>query len=245
MNFTDKTALVTGSGAIGGLGHAVASILATAGAEVVLTGRDAEAGRAVLQTIHEGGGRARFVQADLGTVNGVRSLVADAGEVDVIVNNAAIVPFGATEGYDEELYDLAFASNVRAAFFLTSLIAPEMARRGGGSIVNVSSTAASVGIAGLAVYGATKAALESLTRTWAAEFAAGNVRVNAVAPGPMLTAKSVAAMGPDLGGMAQTTALGRGSDPREVAEAIAFVASDKARFMTGAVVAVDGGRTAI
>lgn len=245
MDFKDKTALITGSGAIGGLGHTVASVLAQAGAEVVITGRDAAAGEVALKAITAAGGRARFVRADLGTVDGVRELAAEAGAVDVLVNNASIVPFGATEGYDPELYDEAFGANVRATFFLTSLLAPQMAQRGGGSIVNVSSTAARLGIGGLAVYGATKAAVESFTRTWAAEFAAGNVRVNAVSPGPMLTAKTVELMGPDVGGMAGTTALGRAAQPAEVAEVVAFVASDRASYMTGAVVAADGGRTAI
>lgn len=98
---------------------------------------------------------------------------------------------------------------------------------------------------GMAVYGATKAALESLTRTWAAEFAESNVRVNAVAPGPMRTSKVIAAMGPDMGGMGLTTALKRTSDPAEVAQVVAFLASDRASYVTGAIVAADGGRTAI
>ncbi|MGW4075380.1 SDR family oxidoreductase [Streptomyces asiaticus] len=97
----------------------------------------------------------------------------------------------------------------------------------------------------MAVYGATEAALESLTRTWAAEFAESNVRVNAVAPGPMRTSKGVAAMGSDMGGMGLATALKRTSDPAEVAHVIAFLAGDRASYMTGAIVAVDGGRTAI
>lgn len=98
---------------------------------------------------------------------------------------------------------------------------------------------------GMALYGATKAALESLNRTWAAEFAESNVRVNAVAPGPMCTSKVVAAMGPDMGGMGLATALKRTSDPTEVAHVIAFLAGDRASYMTGAIVAADGGRTAI
>ncbi len=120
-----------------------------------------------------------------------------------------------------------------------------MAANGGGSIVNVSSTAAALGMPGMAVYGATKAAVESLTRTWAAEFASGNVRVNTVAPGPIRTSKVIAAMGPEMGGMGLTTALKRTSDPAEVAQVIAFLAGDKASYVTGATVAADGGRTAI
>ncbi len=116
---------------------------------------------------------------------------------------------------------------------------------GGGSIVNVQSTAAGLGMPGMTVYGATKAVLESLTRTWAAEFAESNVRVSAVAPGPMRTSKVVAAVGPDIGGMSLAAALERISDPAEVPHVIAFVVSGRASCMTGAIVAADGGRTAI
>ncbi|MFC9425756.1 SDR family NAD(P)-dependent oxidoreductase [Streptomyces sp. NPDC056987] len=134
---------------------------------------------------------------------------------------------------------------MRAPFLLTALLAEKMAAGSGGSIVNASSTAAGLGIPGMAVYGATKAALESLTRTWAAEYAASNVRVNAVPPGPMRTSKVVAAMGPDMGGMGLTTVLKRTSAPAEVAHVIAFLAGDRASYMTGAIIAADGGRTAI
>ncbi|CAL9333929.1 SDR family NAD(P)-dependent oxidoreductase [Streptomyces sp. enrichment culture] len=249
MEFAGKTALVTGSGAIGGLGHATAKALAAGGADLILTGRDAERGAQVVADLGAAGGEAagtvRFVAADVSDVAGVRRLAEEAGVVDILVNNASVMTFSPTVGQDPADYDAAFAVNVRAPFLLTALLAEKMAAGGGGSIVNVSSTAAGLGMPGMAVYGATKAALESLTRTWAAEFADSNVRVNAVAPGPMRTSKVVAAMGPDMGGMGLTTALKRTSDPAEVARAIAFLASDRASYMTGATVAVDGGRTAI
>ncbi|WP_455681372.1 SDR family NAD(P)-dependent oxidoreductase [Streptomyces flaveolus] len=133
----------------------------------------------------------RFVAADLSGLAGVRQLAADAGAVDILVNNASVMTFSPTTGQDLASYDAAFAVNVRAPFLLTALLAEKMAAGGGGSIVNVSSTAAGLGMPGMALYGATKAALESLTRTWAAEFAESNVRVNAVAPGPMRTSKVV------------------------------------------------------
>ncbi|RNG22138.1 SDR family NAD(P)-dependent oxidoreductase [Streptomyces botrytidirepellens] len=248
MEFAGKTALVTGSGAIGGLGHATAKVLATGGADLILTGTDPQRGAQVVEDLGAAGGTSagtvRFVAADVSDVAGVRQLAADAGAVDILINNASVMTLSPTTGQDLASYDAAFAVNVRAPFLLTALLAEKMAA-GGGSIVNVSSTAAGLGMPGMAVYGATKAALESLTRTWAAEFAESNVRVNAVAPGPMRTSKVVAAMGPDMGGMGLATVLKRTSDPAEVAHVIAFLASDRASYMTGAIVAVDGGRTAI
>ncbi|MDH6565874.1 NAD(P)-dependent dehydrogenase (short-subunit alcohol dehydrogenase family) [Streptomyces sp. SAI-117] len=249
MEFAGRTALVTGSGAIGGLGHATARVLAAGGADLILTGTDPQRGARVVDDLRAAGGESagtvRFIAADLSGSAGVRQLVEDAGAVDILINNASVMTFSPTVEQDLASYDAAFAVNVRAPFLLTALLAEKMAAGGGGSIVNVSSTAAGLGMPGMAVYGATKAALESLTRTWAAEFAESNVRVNAVAPGPMRTAKVVAAMGPDVGGMGLATALKRASDPAEVAQVIAFVAGDRASYMTGAIVAADGGRTAI
>lgn len=251
MDFNGKTALITGSGAIGGLGHATARILAAGGANVIITGTDPGRGAQVVEDVRASAAgtgsisTVRFIPADLADPQAVQRLAEDAGAVDILVNNAGVVPFSATADQDLADYDAAFAVNVRAPFILTAQLAPKMAAGGGGSIVNVSSTAAALGMPAMAVYGATKAALESLTRTWAAEFAASNVRVNAVAPGPMTTSKVVAAMGPDLGGMGLTTALKRAADPAEVAQVIAFLAGDQAGYVTGAVVAADGGRTAI
>lgn len=248
MDFTGKTALITGSGAIGGLGHATARIFAAGGANVIITGTDPDRGAQVVDDVRSTAGSAgtvRFVPADLADPQAVQRLAEDAGAVDILVNNAGVVPFSATIDQDITDYDAAFAVNVRAPFILTARLAPKMAAGGGGSIVNVSSTAAGLGMPPMAVYGATKAAIESLTRTWAAEFAASNVRVNAVSPGPMTTSKVVAAMGPDLGGMGLTTALKRAADPAEVAQVIAFIASEQASYVTGAVVAADGGRTAV
>ncbi|MCO5997579.1 SDR family NAD(P)-dependent oxidoreductase [Actinoallomurus rhizosphaericola] len=249
MDFAGKTALITGSGAIGGLGHATARIFAAGGANVIITGTDPDRGAQVVDDVQGSAagaaGTVRFIPADLADPQAVQRLAEDAGAVDILVNNAGVVPFSTTTDQDIAAYDAAFAVNVRAPFVLVARLAPKMAAGGGGSIVNVSSTAAGLGMPMMAAYGATKAALESLTRTWAAEFAASNVRVNAVSPGPMTTSKVVAAMGPDVGGMGLTTALKRAGDPAEVAQVIAFIAGDRASYVTGAVVAADGGRTAI
>jgi NAD(P)-dependent dehydrogenase (short-subunit alcohol dehydrogenase family) len=117
-----------------------------------------------------------------------------------------------------------------------------MAKRGSGSIISVDSRAGHVGLAGGAAYGATKAALTTLTRSWAAEFSPAGVRVNTVAPGPVFTNGAA----PDrIAKLGDTTLLHRAAQPEEIAEAIAFIASPKASYITGAVIAVDGGRTAV
>jgi NAD(P)-dependent dehydrogenase (short-subunit alcohol dehydrogenase family) len=153
--------------------------------------------------------------------------------------------FGPTMEQDVGAYEEAFAANVRAPFFLTKALAPKMVARGGGSIVNVSTMAAQIGMPGMSVYSATKAALESLTRTWAAEFAPAGIRVNTVAPGPTRTEKGVALLGDAVEQIGATTPLARTASPTEIAHLIVFLAGDKASYVTGATVAADGGRTAI
>ena len=257
MELTGKMALVTGG--TGGIGSETAKLLAAAGAQVVITGRDAERGTSVVKAIAESGGSARFVAADLTDPRSLRALVQAVGAVDILVNNAALFPMGPTVSQDAALgaaddvdsfditsFDAAFAANVRAPYQLTAALAPAMVARGSGAIVNVSSMAARIGMPGLPVYSATKAALESLTRTWAAELSPSGVRINTVAPGPTRTDMVLATMGEQ--GTAQagaTTLLGRPATPREIAEVIVFLATDRAAYLTGATIAADGGRTAV
>jgi NAD(P)-dependent dehydrogenase (short-subunit alcohol dehydrogenase family) len=195
----------------------------------------------VVGEIEANGGHARFVAADLNDVTAVRALVDDVGEVDVLVNNAGASWFGPTADLDEATFDDLFGGNVRSAYFLVAGIAPGMAERSSGSIVNLGSMAGQIGLDGGAAYGATKAALSSLTRSWAAEFSPRGVRVNAVAAGPVFSTPDRAPLIERLG---KTTLLGRGAQVEEIAEVIAFLASDKASYVTGATLAVDGGRTA-
>jgi NAD(P)-dependent dehydrogenase (short-subunit alcohol dehydrogenase family) len=237
------TALVTGS--TGGIGAATAALLAADGYDVVVSGRDIERGEAVVKQLTADGGNARFVAADLHDLDSLRALADAAGPVEILVNNAGMFPSGPLVSQDVESFDAAFALNVRAPYFLSAALVPGMIERGRGSIVNVSTMAASVGMPGLSTYGATKAALESLTRTWAAELGASGIRVNAVAPGPTGTDMFLSSMDADTqAAVAASTILGRVADPQEIARVIVFVATDAGSYLTGATIAADAGRTA-
>jgi NAD(P)-dependent dehydrogenase (short-subunit alcohol dehydrogenase family) len=236
----EQRALVTG--ATSGIGRAVALQLARDGAEVLVHGRDAARGADTVEEITASGGKASFVAADLGDAADVQRL-SDGGDVDILINNAGIALFAPTGELDVDTFDKMFASNVRAPFFLVAALAPGMAARGYGSIICVSSMAGEIGIVGGAAYGATKASLAAMTRAWAAEFSPSGVRINAIAPGPVYTPSPT---GPELiKALGETTPMHRASQPEEIAEVVAFLASPRASYITGATVAVDGGRTAI
>jgi 3-oxoacyl-[acyl-carrier protein] reductase len=239
-----RTALVTGS--TSGIGRAIAKALAAEGAHVVVSGRDAARGAEAVDAIRAAGGRADFVAADIGASGAAaRDLAAEAtrvlrGRVDILVNNAGVYPSGPTADLGDASVEALLAVNIRAPHALVAALAPAMAARGGGAIVNIGSWIAAIGFGGGPLYGATKAALEQLSRSWAAEYGAAGVRVNAISPGVTRT-EGNAGHAAILDALVARTPAGRLGTPEEIAAAVVFLAGDDAAFVHGATLAVDGG----
>lgn len=235
-------ALVTGGTA--GIGRAVALQLAALGAEVVVHGRSAERGAETVQEVRNAGGKARFVAANLSDADEVRRLAAEAGPVDILINNAGVYKFGATAETDDAFFDEHVNINLRAPYILVQQLVPGMAERGHGVVVNVSTVAATVPARTGGIYGATKAGIELLTRVWADEFGRAGVRVNAVQAGPTETPGT--AVTPGLtDGLGALTALGRAAKADEIANAIAFLVTPAASYINGAILQATGGQLAI
>jgi NAD(P)-dependent dehydrogenase (short-subunit alcohol dehydrogenase family) len=240
------TALVTG--ATSGIGRSTAQALASLGLHVVLSGRDEIRGRKAVEEITGAGGRADFIAADLRDAGSALALARRAeqllGHVDVLVNNAGVAAGGPTADTTEAAFDELVALNVKVPYFLTGALAPAMAGRGRGAIVNVSAMVASFGMAGTALFGSTKAAINLLTKAWADEFGPAGVRVNAVSPGPISSEGTAAARDGQqhLASLAPARRIGR---PDEVAAAITFLVSSAGAFVQGVILPVDGGRTAV
>jgi 3-oxoacyl-[acyl-carrier protein] reductase len=246
-----KTALVTGASR--GIGHATASALANAGAHVLVHyGRSAQDAESLVAGIRSKGGRANAISADLGTPEGatllakeVRSIVGE--RLDVLVSNAGITKAATIKDHTVADFDNLFATNVRSPFFLVQQLLPILCE--GSNIIVISSAVARtvVGKPGLdnpsiLAYAATKGAIETLVRHWAAILGPRGIRVNAVAPGVIDTdmsnfTKSEAGREVTLG----MQALKRIGKPEDVADVVAFLASDAARWITGASIPVDGG----
>lgn len=236
---TGQTALVTGGTA--GIGLACARLLADAGATVLITGRNRERGESAAAAVD---GDVRFIQADMADLESVAALVEQSSGVDILVNNAASFPGALTVEQDVASFESTFDTNVRGTYFLVAGLVPGMLERGTGSIINVTSMVASKGVPGASVYSASKAAVESLTRTWAAEFGPRGVRVNTVAPGPTNTEGVVAEWGDTNDELGRTLPLGRTAEPAEIAQAVVFLASGASSFITGLTLHADGGGAA-
>ncbi|WP_326548573.1 SDR family oxidoreductase [Mycolicibacterium sp. ND9-15] len=235
MELAYQNALITGGTA--GIGLACARLFAREGATVIVTGRDPERGK---HAAAGADGNVRFVQADLSNTESVQALLDEAGAVDILVNNAASFPAALTVDQQLGAFERTFDTNVRGLYFLAAGLVSGMLERGHGAIVNVTTMVASKGVPGAGVYSASKAAVESLTRTWAAEFGPGGVRVNSVAPGPTKTEGVEAEWGETNEELGRSLPLGRTARPQEIAEAVLFLASPRASFITGSVLHADG-----
>lgn len=245
--FQGCTALVTGASR--GLGRAIALELASGGASVII-GYRARRDEAVdvIAAVEALGGSARTLQLDLARPEEVerraRDLLDDGTPIDILVNNAAVMSAAPALLTSSTSWSEILTTNVLGAAALTRPIARHMATRQGGAIVNVSSLAARRGRSGLAAYGASKAAMECVTRTLAAELGPYGVRVNAVVPGLIDAGMTTRANRTDLDALAAQTPLRRLGTAVEVARAVAFLASDDASFVTGHCLVVDGGLSA-
>ncbi|HEX4182954.1 MAG TPA: SDR family oxidoreductase [Caulobacteraceae bacterium] len=239
-----KTALVTGGSR--GIGRASALALAKAGAQVIVHfSRGGAEAEAVVKEIREAGGRAEAVSADLALPDGPHKLAAEVRRIvgarlDVLVANAGVSKAAPIEGYTVEDFDNLFAVNVRAPFFLVQQLLPVLGE--GASVILLSSLAAHASVGTLSAYAATKGAVDTLVKHFASALGERGVRVNAVAPGVVETemssfARSEAGRDYTLG----MQALKRVAQPDDIAGAVAFLASDDARWITGDTLRVDGG----
>ncbi len=250
-----KVALVTGS--TRGIGRATAARFAAEGASVIVTGRTEEAGCLVEKEIREAGGEATFVRTDLAQEEQVRAAVEAAveryGKLHVLVNNAAPTDLMGPGRLDrsvveitDDAWDAILRVALKAVVWACRHAIPRIAEAGGGAVVNISSAASVLGVAGLDAYTAAKGAMNALTRSMAVEFAPQNIRVNGIVSGMVLTSEGAHKMmaDPVLGPATRAIHLTRLGLPEDLAAAALFLASDEAAFITGANIPVDGGVTA-
>lgn len=239
-----KVALVTGAGR--GIGREIALKLGAMGADVAVNDvARPEAAEAVVAELEAMGRRGVVVLGDVSNESDVKSIVETAeaalGPVDILVNNAGLTRDGLFVRMEESDWDLVLNVNLKGAFLMSRAVARGMMKRRSGSIVNLSSVVGRRGNAGQANYSAAKAGLIGLTKTLARELASRNIRVNAVAPGYIQTEMTAALPDEVKNTIAGGTPLNRLGDPSDVAEAVAFLAGDTAKFITGVVLPVDGG----
>lgn len=248
-DFDGKVALVTGGGT--GIGKATAIAFAREGARVVIGNRNSAAGEAVVEEIHGNGGEASFLQTDVSSEDDVRALVDHAvarfGRLDAAFNNAGIggMP-GPIADQTSENFDDVMGINVKGVWLSMKYEIKQMLKTGGGAIVNNSSVGGLLGFPGVGIYSASKHAVMGLTKSAALEYSAQGIRVNAVNPAVIRTqmADGLAHTNKmEVDGFAAMHPIGRIGEPHEVADAVLWLCSDKASFVTGTATCVDGGFT--
>jgi NAD(P)-dependent dehydrogenase (short-subunit alcohol dehydrogenase family) len=247
-----KVAVVTGGGS--GIGEATVRLFCEEGATVVYLDANDETGRAVADDLAAAGAPATFVAGDVSNAADVDRLVSTAlarhGRVDVLFNNAGYNLHRPIAEVAEDDWNRLLAVNLGGVFLCCRAVLPHMVAAGGGSIVNNASSLGLIGFPKVPAYSASKGGIIALTRQLALDYAPHQVRVNCVCPGPTLTPRierdiASGAITPDvLAGMTDVILLGRMGRPREVAQAVLFLASDAASFITGVALPVDGGQTA-
>lgn len=248
MRLEGKVALITGGGS--GIGRATAQLFCEEGAIVVVADSNPETGGETAELIRTAGGEAIFVHADVSRFDQVQQMVqatVDAfGRIDLVFNNAGILLRGSVTETEEEEWDRVMAVNLKSVYLVSKCAIPHMIAAGGGSIINMSSsTGAHLAGPGAAAYITSKGGVALLTKCMAIDCARYGIRVNCVCPGPTDTpmlAKTLSEQ--QLKDFAATLPVGRLASPREIAEAVLFLASDEASFVTGLAMAVDGGQTA-
>jgi dihydroanticapsin dehydrogenase len=250
----NKVAVITGGGA--GIGKATCELFGEEGAAVVVAERNAETGRAVAEKITRAGDKALFVQTEVADEESIRRMVAEAvrvfGRINILVNNAGIFVLRGIDATPEEWREV-LDVNVMGPALVAKHVVPEMRKVGGGSIVNLASISSFIAQPNFVTYNTTKAANTGMTRCMALDLAPDNIRVNAVAPGTVWTQiverltkekgldRTAADKHPDYGA---SHMIKRIADPREIAYAILFLASDEASFITAEILMVDGGYVA-
>ena len=245
--FDGKVALITGSGR--SMGLVDAELMAREGANVVIHDIDPKLAAAGAESVRAIGAEVFAITADIADIAAMQARIAEAeehfGRIDILVNNAGNAVGGTLEEIDEAAYDAVMNVHVKGSFFATQAVVPGMKRRKEGAIVNISSIWGMTGHHYDSNYCAAKAALLGLTKAWAKELAPWNIRVNAVAPGCVLTEMTIHKGQAYIDDRAKLIPLGRWAEPEEMSQAVVFLASPEASFVTGQCISPNGGDTIV